>query len=374
MPPCLKYLRMHFCILDFPDEMKQKKKSEALLDTLTALCYCFVWETIHMEYQSLSHTINKPTALAQQGEAGDRKEMGDKACCSKLPRDWRGRQNKEEAGGEWLCGMGKGTQEQSGLRARESPARQPRAPRARQAGKSKPGRVIGRERPRWKRGSREEKPLKMLSWTRFLCQGAGKEQGWLGPDQSAEGGNAVRFDSSGRTEQEADWAAEPPAPTEMLLWAQHWGRDSWLQSHLCVASQWNVETEIAASAPSSSPARQELRLRTRIHMQNTKNSPSMHMGYTQHHSATLEAQLLKTYFQVTSEKLGFSKSRHTIVLGTFGHFLSSVRSVFDHWNDQILQCTPQTHRAQTWFCHFLPPECLTLYSLNKGLLKVALCG
>lgn len=76
---------MHLCILDFPNKMKQKK-SEALLDTLTALCYCFVWETIPLEYKSLSHTINKSTALEQQEEAGDRKEMGDKTCCSKLCR------------------------------------------------------------------------------------------------------------------------------------------------------------------------------------------------------------------------------------------------------------------------------------------------
>lgn len=47
-----------------------------------------------MEYQSLSHTIYKSTALEQQGEAGDRKEMGDKAWCSKLPRVKRKRKHR----------------------------------------------------------------------------------------------------------------------------------------------------------------------------------------------------------------------------------------------------------------------------------------
>lgn len=111
-----------------------------------------------MEYQSLPHTINKSTALEQQGE-GDRKEMGDKACCSKLPRVKRKTKRKQEVS-EWLWGW-KGTRS-SQVCARESPGRQPRAPWDRQAGKGKPGRVMGRERPRWKTGSREEKPLKML--------------------------------------------------------------------------------------------------------------------------------------------------------------------------------------------------------------------
>lgn len=99
-------------------------------------------------------------------------------------------------------------------------------------------------------------------------------------------------------------------------------------NHTCVwppSEMWKQKLLLQLPAP----PHQELRSRVGIHTQNTKNSPSTHMGYTKHHSATLEVQLLKTYLYITSEKSGFSKSRHR-KLGSFGQFLSSVSSVFDH--------------------------------------------
>lgn len=111
---------------------------------------------------------------------------------------------------------------------RESPARQPGAARAprpkgwdRQAGKSKPGRVMGRKRPRWKTGSREEKPFKDAR----LNMGLFAKEQWRNKDDLAwtkalrEG---TERDLTAQAEQSRrEVGQQSPAPTGTLLWAQH---------------------------------------------------------------------------------------------------------------------------------------------------------
>lgn len=169
--------------------------------------------------------------------------MGDETCYSKLHKEWRGRKSKEEQEVSGCVGWGKASRRvRSPWQGRALPAaRAAKGPKAGTGRERQPGRVMGRKRPRWKTGSREEKPFKdaQLNMGFFARSREGTRMTWPGPKRW---GRERRGIWQLRTEQEGDWAAESAAPTEMLLWAQHWGTDSWLQSHLCVASQGNVET------------------------------------------------------------------------------------------------------------------------------------
>lgn len=199
MPPCLKYLRMHLCILDFPNKMKQKKKSKALLDTLTALC--FVWETIHMDYKS--HTINKSPALEQQEEDGDRKGDGWQDLLLQTPQ--RVKRKKKQ----WGCRRWEW--DGKGIRSRQSSGQGRALPAARAASAPGPGRDCkpgrdGKRETQLGNRQREEKPLKASHWT-WVCLPRSREGTRMARSKALREGRQ----GDGRAQQSragGAWAAE----------------------------------------------------------------------------------------------------------------------------------------------------------------------
>lgn len=179
---------------------------------------------------------------------------------------------------------------------RESPARQPGAARApwakgwdRQAGKSKPGRVMGRKRPRWKTGSREEKPFKDARLNMGLFA---KEQG--------------------RNKDDLAWTKALREGTERDLTAQaeqsrrEVGQQS-LQPPQEHSFGLSTEAEIPGSShtcvwPPSETWKQKLLLQLRVPPHHIGSSgqeqgsihgtqripPDTHMGYTQHYAAAFK--------------------------------------------------------------------------------------
>lgn len=344
------------------------------MDTLTALC--FVWETTPMEHKSLSHTINKPTTLEQQEEAGDRKDMDDKTCCSKLHEEWRGRKNKRGSR-RWVAVGWKRHQEQSELRARGEPCQAAWGShgsleqRPGQAGKSKPGRRWEERDPDGNQAGREEKPFKdaRLNMGLFAKEQWGNKDGLAWTEALREG---MQRDLTAQAEQSrrrlGSKGSSPHRNAPLGTEAEIPG-----SNHSCV---W----------PPSEMCKQKLLLQLRVPPHHVGSSgqergskqgtqripPDTHVGYTQHHTGS--SALKNLFIHNLREFRILQVQAHKAGQFCFGQFLSSLSPLFDHWNDQTLQCTPQTHSAQTWFCHFLTPECLTLYSLNKGLSKVAFCG